>query len=255
MSWYYFVRQNPENEGFKSIVDNSGGFEDFVLKGGGGPNSQVNMLITQEQADTNTDRNSRLDIAKENVEKFFSSVGFVEKFDESMILLKRTLGWNFLPVYTKHNVTKNRPKKSDLHQRTLDIIGELYWADFKLYEFLLKIFDDKIGSEGDSFQREVEKLKMLNYASTRSSALAVLGKLDEALDVLKTTLQIEPYSPDIYKEIGQLYYQKTDFINAMQSFLKAVELNPNDTETLAFCIALLERFGKSSEAGVLKQML
>ncbi len=255
VSWYYFVKQNPDSEDYKRFVVNSDGFEDFVGKGYGGTNSQMRVLLTKEQLKKSNDDKELLKVAIDNIEKYFTVFGFAEKFDESLIHFKRTLGWSCLPVYTSRNITANRPLVADLPQSTVNVVKERNWADILMYEHAMRLFKNRISEENDSFRRELDKLRLLKQAFSSGVMLSLQGNYQQALELFKTGLQIEPDSPDIYREIGQLFFKSGDLVNALQSFVKVVELNPYDTETLSYCIALLEKFGKSSEAQSLRRML
>lgn len=255
VSWYYFVKQNPDSEDYKRFVVNSDGFEDFVGKGYGGTNSQMRVLLTREQLKKTNDDKELLKVALNNIEKYFTVFGFAEKFDESLIHFKRTLGWKYLPVYTSRNITASRPRVADLPQSTIDVVKERNWADILMYEHAMRLFKARISAENDAFTRELDKLRLLKQVFSSGVMLSVQGNYQQALELFKTGLQIEPDSPDLHREIGQLFFKSGDYANALQSFVRVVELNPYDAETLSYCIALLEKFGKISEAQTMRRML
>ena len=59
-----------------------------------------------------------------------------------------------------------------------------------------------------------------------------LGKLDDAEYFYKLALNTMPENHLIYYNIGNLYYMKNDFINALEWFEKAYYLEKNDTKVL-----------------------
>lgn len=103
----------------------------------------------------------RLEIAKENIRNHFSFIGFTEMFDESLVFLKRTLGWEDV-LYMRENVTKNRIGKKHLKGETLKLIEEKNRYDIELYKFARGLFEEKIREQGVKFKEEVRRFKALN---------------------------------------------------------------------------------------------
>ena len=118
--------------------------------------------------------------AKGNLRQHFSIVGVTERFDETLILLKRTFGWADELLYYPKNVTPQRPLSASLPQSTIDAIKEANELDFQLYEFAKDMLDEAIASEGPSFSDELEKFKDLNNQSSApgqtTSLTRVFGK-------------------------------------------------------------------------------
>jgi hypothetical protein len=99
-----------------------------------------------------------LEDAKNNIENCFSIVGFTERFDETLILLKKRFGWKI--NYIRKNVTKNRPKKEQIDKATQEIIRRNNKLDLKLYDVVKKKFD-KVISQIDGFKKEVIFFKFI----------------------------------------------------------------------------------------------
>lgn len=98
--------------------------------------------------------------AEENL-KEFSVVGLTERFDETLILLKRAFGWK-TPYYTRANVTKKRPKKREISQESIRLIKDYNKYDIELYEYGKKLFDEQIEDYGHSFYKDLTKFKKKN---------------------------------------------------------------------------------------------
>jgi len=94
VSWYYFIKEDPECPNYKNYVAKSEGFADFTRKGFGGENSMTETLLSGEQKKTASNDWERLEMARENLRRDFSVIGFLEKFDEAIVLFKRESGWN-----------------------------------------------------------------------------------------------------------------------------------------------------------------
>jgi hypothetical protein len=102
-----------------------------------------------------------LKIAKENLDNYFAIVGLTEKFDETLILLKREFGWDW-PFYTRQNVTREKIAQENIPASTIEIIKEHNLLDIELYEYARQLFNKKIQQQGESFFKEVEKFKKQN---------------------------------------------------------------------------------------------
>nr|KAG5704055.1 hypothetical protein BaRGS_017559 [Batillaria attramentaria] len=84
-----------------------------------------------------------------------------ERFDESMILMKRRLGWGMKDVlYFKNNVFKHKEKNYTEEQRNTH--RRFNMADYTLYEHFSQLFDKRVNAEGKSFADEVK-----TYSSVR----------------------------------------------------------------------------------------
>ncbi len=102
-----------------------------------------------------------LEIAKKNLLDHFSVVGLTERFDETLVLLKRIFGWR-MPFYTMRNVTKNRPRKESIDRETLALIEKQNKLDLELYRFAEDLFKRKIAEQGSSFEKEVRRFQAIN---------------------------------------------------------------------------------------------
>jgi len=102
-----------------------------------------------------------LDTAKKNLREHFAAVGFTERFDESVVLFQKILGWP-TPFHVKQNVSPKRSNKSELPQETLHTIRRQNEFDFELYRFARDLFDEQIEKQGPSFSQDVADFKIAN---------------------------------------------------------------------------------------------
>ncbi len=110
-----------------------------------------------------------LEKALDNIENHFSFVGTVEKFDESLIILKKMYGWR-TPFYGVINKTSNRPRVSEIDKETLEIVTYYNAADIKLYDEVSKKLKAKITDEVN-MNRQLFQLKALSSAYQTQSYL------------------------------------------------------------------------------------
>jgi len=107
--------------------------------------------------------NDILEIAKANLREYFSLVGISERFDESLILLKRVLGWRTKDIlYVRQNVIRDRPSKGSIDSDILKVIEQHNELDIQLYEFAKQMFEERISQQDSSFRREVQIFRLCN---------------------------------------------------------------------------------------------
>jgi hypothetical protein len=104
-----------------------------------------------------------LERAKSNLRDRFAFVGITERFDESLVALKRLLGWPYL-FYFPELVNRARPPRSALSPATVALVSERNSYDLELYAFAGRLLQERIDAEGPSFTPEVERFRAQNGA-------------------------------------------------------------------------------------------
>ncbi len=105
-----------------------------------------------------------LETAKKNLKNHFITFGLSEKFDETLLLMKRALGWKFTNLfYTRINVTKLRPQIEIVSQNTLELIQKTNKLDIELYQYAQKLFNERTRKLGLGFKIESELFKIINH--------------------------------------------------------------------------------------------
>lgn len=102
--------------------------------------------------------------AKENLENYFSVVGITDMFDESLFLMKEQFQWRNT-VYTKANVTNQRPKKHELPEDIRTQIQQNNEWDMKLYQFAKQRLIEKIESFDIRTKKRLKVFKKTNLAN------------------------------------------------------------------------------------------
>jgi len=178
LSTYYFLKSNnslPENMTIERWMDeyraNRVWFAD---------NAQIRYLAAEhgEIIDVPPGQVTPdvLERAKQHIENHFTLVGLSEQFDASMVLLRRRLGWRSV-AYGKSNVTRNRRRKDELPESTLELIRERNSLDMALYNWAVERFEQAVADEGSDFQRELASFqhKMQQRSKPLSLAYRLLG--------------------------------------------------------------------------------
>lgn len=157
VSLYHHLINWPWVKDWESKSSEGMTLEEFVIKA---PYSEIDNDQTRRISGLDPDigkcTKATLKVAKENLRKHFSLVGVTERFNETLILLKRNLGWEQEILYYPKLVNKNRPSASSLPKQTLDAIRERNELDIELYEFANSLLDEAIALQDSSFDDELQ---------------------------------------------------------------------------------------------------
>jgi hypothetical protein len=85
----------------------------------------------------------------------FTAVGLTERFDESLVLLGRALGWR-TTAYERVNSTSSRVPRNALDAATIKRIEEHNKYDRELYAVAAERFDELVRAQPDDFRLEVD---------------------------------------------------------------------------------------------------
>jgi hypothetical protein len=100
-----------------------------------------------------------LDQAKDNLRQCFAVAGVLERFDETLILMKRRLGWTKDIEYWRKNSNSERPPLDAVPLATRRAILRWNELDGELYCFANSMMDEMVASQDDSFFHEVRQLQ------------------------------------------------------------------------------------------------
>jgi len=167
ISHYYMIIRSPNDVLHNEVVSRRMSLKDFVSSGLTGEleNAQTKLLSGVEEADAigsfEQCSNEMLEIAKKNLQEHFAVVGLSERFDESLILLKRAFGWGNI-FYIKQHVGTNRPKTEDIPKEALNLIEKHNELDINLFRYAKEVFDETIRQQGPSFEKELREFQLMN---------------------------------------------------------------------------------------------
>ena len=102
--------------------------------------------------------------AKENLRRHVSVVGVTERFDETLVLIKRALGWIEERCYLPNLVNRERPSPASLSRRSIDAILERNEMDTKLHEFATELLSQRVSEHGSDFDDELRRFRAANAA-------------------------------------------------------------------------------------------
>ncbi len=101
-----------------------------------------------------------LELAKKRLEEMFF-VGIMERFDESVVLLGRQLGWRGL-AYGRSNVNKQRAKPNEIDPSQRELILSRNELDLELHEFAGDLLQRRIEEQGERFAKDVDRFVRRN---------------------------------------------------------------------------------------------
>lgn len=165
LSHYYYVLKFPTHYLHAQIAGQQMSLKDYVSSDLSVEldNHQTRMVAGGEAASAPVGHCSAqvLDVAKQHLQEQFAVVGTVERFDETLILLKEVFGWA-TPFYAKANVTQNRPKRRSLSTEELELITSRNQIDLELYDYANHRLDQLIQQHVKFFQLKLFKFRVLN---------------------------------------------------------------------------------------------
>jgi hypothetical protein len=168
ISYYYYILRTPRHAHHERLVAGQIGLAEYIRLGiskVGVDNGQVRLLSGEpDGGDTigfGECTPALLEQAKANLEQHFSVVGLLEAFDESLLLLRRALGWR-MPYYTRQNVGSNRVARDKVDAGTLRLLAEHNRYDLELYQYAQQRFAADCRRQGWLFPFEVRLFRALN---------------------------------------------------------------------------------------------
>lgn len=178
ISFFYFIRRNPHHYHFAPITSRDLNLKQFLelRQNNMMDNGQTRMLAGAQQYEylVGECTPELLEAAKRNLRENFSVVGLMERFDETLLLLKQAYGWGNLR-YVRQNVTGSRPLQADLPPATLDLVAECNQLDLELYEYASTLFEEQVQEQGPGFARQLRLFQAANRSLARLSYLDPRG--------------------------------------------------------------------------------
>ncbi len=83
-----------------------------------------------------------LEVAKNNLKNYFSIVGIMERFKDTLYIIEKELCWQ--THYEDIDITQNRPDMKKVPKEIIQIIKEKNQKDIELYQFANNLLDEKI---------------------------------------------------------------------------------------------------------------
>lgn len=198
ISSYYYMLSRPNHPAYYKIRKMS--LEDYLWNfSEEEANSQVRMIVG-EKGKIKRDPLSKkdLDLAKRRLKNHFAFVGLAERFNESLLCMKKKFSWKNV-YYYKSNISKNRPKTTKIPKAITQAFEEKNKLDLELHRFAENLLEKSIADYGPDFKND-----LLTFRKN----LPILGRLLYLKRILSASPQM--YKNKIVLKIGEI---KSRFAN------------------------------------------
>ncbi|MGB0369889.1 MAG: sulfotransferase family 2 domain-containing protein [Opitutales bacterium] len=141
ISEYYYVKRHPRPSNHALLNREDISLRDYVEAGIYTDNMHLRFLtfMRLEDAPEGPAKEEWLEPAKKLLEERFESIGIVERFDESMLLMAQDLDLSDV-TYIRQNSRKESAEETD---EVKCLIREKESLDIQLYDFALNIFESR----------------------------------------------------------------------------------------------------------------
>jgi len=158
ISDYYFIRENESHLLHDPVMSMS--FKEYLKSEAAqfSGNLQTRMIAGQQKRYCSPED---LEQAKANIKKNFSLVGLLERFDETLVLLKIKNILNQI-CYVKQNITPQRMTREDIPTHLVKAIEKINRCDILLYRWIQERFIEEVNQAGSSFEQELQQFLALN---------------------------------------------------------------------------------------------
>lgn len=170
VSEFNFLKSWPKSHLYSYLNENDVSLVEYVtsktpMLRQRGRNGMVNSLsgVGAESVD------ERLERAWYHLQQRFVGFGILERFDESLLLLKQALGLE-KTFYEMQNVRSGKTVEPPSEEE-LEVIREHNQADIELYRRASVEFDSRVTAKGPAFQTELRMFGLVNERVQRISEL------------------------------------------------------------------------------------
>lgn len=161
ISEYFFLKRWPKSHLYKYLNENNISLVDYVTADIGilrrrGCNNMTNSLSGTKTLSLG----ERLATAWANLKDRFVFFGIMERFDESLLILRKQVGLSET-FYERQNVRAVHADRQ-VTQGEIDVICEYNKMDLKLYQAATTEFERRVLAMGPEFQTELRMFRKVN---------------------------------------------------------------------------------------------
>lgn len=165
LSNYYYILRTPSHRLYDILEKEDISLCEYI-SGGVNPLIENGMVRFISGEIDGTPNQNTLQKAKTHLRNDFGTVGIVEQFDVSLILMKRRYGWANT-TYRKRNVTSNRPRKRDIQDDILELIRDRNQLDIQLYRWVKSRFDEEVSKVDMGADLRLHRLRCRAYSAVK----------------------------------------------------------------------------------------
>jgi hypothetical protein len=156
VSYYYFIRRTPDHYLHDFVRSEESDLKAFI-----GSKAHVMIDNAQTRVLSGVWHGPGFGGCKNNLRDRFAVVGLTERFDETLLLMKRAFGWRNV-FYARQNVSSRRPHREKLAPETLQAIASTNQLDIALYRYAAGLFEEQVSRYESSFAAQVKAFRLTN---------------------------------------------------------------------------------------------
>jgi hypothetical protein len=165
-SLYHHVLEEPGRDIHEELLPHLASIEEFVQSGA---SLEVDNGQTRRLSGSSPPFGQctleMLESAKRHLREHFVVVGLTERFDETLVLFRRLLGWRGV-FYHRRQKTTDRPR-GPLAPETLRVLERHNRLDLELHAYAEMLFEEFLSAADADFHDEVTTLRAVNDALSR----------------------------------------------------------------------------------------
>jgi hypothetical protein len=162
ISGYHRVLETPSHRLHEAVAVGGMSLEEYLTSGVSleTDNSQTRAIAGDVDTPFGECTDELLQRALRNLDERFPVVGLTERFDDFLLVLKRTYGWSNL-LYVRANVTKKKPARDEVPSSTIQLIKERNRLDEELYAAAAERFQAQVDAD-PRFDVELDRFRRRN---------------------------------------------------------------------------------------------
>jgi len=186
ISHYYYVRKRKDHYLHDKVMSENLTLEEYVTKGVTleMDNGQTRMLVGDMGYATPFGEcpPEFLEQAKRNIREKFAVIGTSERFDETLLVAKKVLGWS-MPLYISWKVTRDRPKRQEISPEVAEAIRQQNTLDIELYQYVDELLDEMLAKHVKFLGLKLAWFRFLNrlYVKFHDFAVTLPGPIHRYL--------------------------------------------------------------------------
>jgi hypothetical protein len=163
ISCYFYILERPEHRLHARLCSTGMSFESFVQSGITlETDNWQTRAVSGIQEDFGRCSEDTLRQAKQNIVQWFSVCGITERFDETLVLLRRALAWEWRSLYyTRENATRRRPSRLDVPRSWIEAAERQNPLDLELYAFARRRLERSFDEDAE-LRRDSEHIRQRN---------------------------------------------------------------------------------------------
>jgi hypothetical protein len=193
ISSYFYIRKRPTHRLHERLWSSGMSFENFVRSGITlETDNWQTRAIAGAQQDFGCCSDETLAQAKRNIVDYFSVCGIMERFDETLVLLKRELAWKTTSLYYARENTLRRPRVLDAPRSWIEAAEGQNPLDLELYAFARSRLE-RLVAEDAALTTELERFRRWNARYEPILHAVLRARIIKGL--LKGRLRARTHSP------------------------------------------------------------